>query len=173
VIDEEGVMKRPWASFLEAHAALRGEIASACRAAADSAATNEASLGDELGELHGLLAHGLLRHMDVEDRVLYPALARAEGPMSVDLLAADHRAIARLEREVALAETAVSHRGLGPDERRKLVRTLHGLEMVVDLHMTKEEEICLPTLDRELEAAMLRDLETSLETLQKAELLAE
>jgi hypothetical protein len=39
--------------------------------------------------------------------------------------------------------------------------------------MTKEEEICLPTLDRELESAMLRDLETSLETIQKAELLAE
>jgi iron-sulfur cluster repair protein YtfE (RIC family) len=166
-------MKRPWASFLEAHAKLRGEIATACRAAADSAVTNEASLGEDLGELHGLLAHGLLQHMDVEDRVLYPALARAEGQMSVDLLAADHRAIARLEREVALAETAVSQRGLEPDERRKLIRTLHGLEMVVDLHMTKEEEICLPTLERELGAAILRDLETTLETIQKAELLAE
>ena len=72
--------------------------------------------------LHGLLAYGMLRHMDVEDRVPYPALARA-GRMSVDLLAMDHRAIAGLEREVALAEDALSQGGLEPENRRKLVRT--------------------------------------------------
>ena len=111
--------------------------------------------------------------MDVEDRVLYPALARAEGQMSVDLLAIDHRAIAGLEREVALAEAAFSHGGLAPEDRRRLVRTLHGLEMLVDLHMTKEEEICLPALDRELEAAIRQDLDDSLNTIERAELLAE
>jgi iron-sulfur cluster repair protein YtfE (RIC family) len=170
---EEEAMSQPWASFLEAHAALRGRIASACRATADSAALDEPSLHRELVELHGLLAHGMLRHMDVEDRVLYPALARAEGQMSVDLLAIDHRAIAGLEREVALAEAALSDGGLAPEDRRRLVRTLHGLEMLVDLHMTKEEEICLPALDRELEAAIRQDLEDSLDTMERAELLAE
>ncbi|HEY5905530.1 MAG TPA: hemerythrin domain-containing protein [Actinomycetota bacterium] len=166
-------MSQPWASFLQAHAALRGRIASACRATADSAATDDPSLHRELVELHGLLAHGLLRHMDVEDRVLYPALARAEGQMSVDLLAIDHRAIAGLEREVALAEGALSNGDLAPEDRRRLVRTLHGLEMLVDLHMTKEEEICLPALDRELEAAIRQDLDDSLDTMERAELLAE
>jgi iron-sulfur cluster repair protein YtfE (RIC family) len=170
---EEEAMSQPWASFLQAHAALRDRIASACRATADSAAMDDPSLHRELVELHGLLAHGMLRHMDVEDRVLYPALARVEGQMSVDLLAIDHRSIAGLEREVALAEAALSHGGLAPEGRRRLVRTLHGLEMLVDLHMTKEEEICLPALDRELEAAIRQDLEDSLDTVERAELLAE
>ena len=134
---------------------------------------DDPSLHRELVELHGLLAHGLLRHMDVEDRVLYPALARAEGQMSVDLLAIDHRTIAGLEREVALAEAALSNGDLAPEDRRRLVRTLHGLEMLVDLHMTKEEEICLPALDRKLEAAIRQDLDDSLDTMERAELLAE
>jgi iron-sulfur cluster repair protein YtfE (RIC family) len=170
---KEEAMSQPWASFLEAHAALRGKIASACRATADSAALDEASLRHELAHLHELLAHGMLRHMAVEDRVLYPALARAEGQMSADLLAMDHRKIAGLEREVALAENTLSQGGLAPSERRTLVRTLHGLEMLVDLHMTKEEEICLPALERELEEAIRHDLEDSLDTFEMAERSAE
>lgn len=166
-------MSQPWASFLEAHAGLRGRIASACRAAADAAALDEASLRGELVTLHGLLAHDLLHHMAVEDRVLYPALARAEGQMSVDLLSMDHRAIAGLEREIATAEERLTRGGLPPDERLGLVRTLHGLEMLVDLHMAKEEEICLPTLDRELAAAMRHDLEESIATYEMAEQQAE
>lgn len=166
-------MSHPWASFLEGHASLRTAVATACRSAADSAALDESSLRRELGELHRLLSHGLLRHMDVEDRVLYPVLARAEGQMSVDLLAMDHRAISELERDVAVAEHALSDGGLDPEQRRRLVRSLHGLEMLVDLHMTKEEQICLPALDRELDAAIRRDLEESLDTLEMAEQLAE
>ena len=173
VTDKEEAMPQPWASFLEAHAALRSRIASACRTAAEAAASNEASLVDEIARVHAMLAHSMLRHMEVEDRVLYPAIARAEGRMSVELLAMDHRTIAGLEREVAQAERALSQGGLGPDERHTLVRTLHGLEMLIDQHMTKEEEICLPALDHDLGAAIRQDLEDSLATFEMAEQQAE
>jgi iron-sulfur cluster repair protein YtfE (RIC family) len=170
---KEGVMSQPWASFLEARAGLRRRIASACRAAADAATLDEESLRGELVELHGLLAHDLLHHMAVEERVLYPALARAEGQMIVELLSADHRAIAGLEREIATVEETLSSGGLAPDERLGLVRALYGLEMLVDLHMAKEEDICLPALDRELSSATRQDLEASIATYEMAEQQAE
>jgi len=166
-------MSQPWASFLEAHAALRSQVTSACQAVVEAEALDEPALRRGVGRLHALLSHGLLRHMAVEDRVLYPALARAEGQMSVDLLAMDHREIADMEREVAGAEEALSHGELSPAERRRLTHTVHALGSLVDLHMTKEEQVCLPALDRDFEATMQHDLEESLDTFELAERSAE
>jgi iron-sulfur cluster repair protein YtfE (RIC family) len=166
-------MSHPWASFLASHATLRRQVTTACGAVLEAEALDEAALRREVGRLHALLSHGVLRHMAVEERVLYPALARTEGQMSVELMTTDHRTIADLEREVARADEALSHDGLTPAQRRQLVRTMYALASLVDLHMAKEEEICLPALDRKLEAGLRHDLEEGLETFELAEQLAE
>ena len=93
--------------------------------------------------------------------------------MTVDLRSMDHRAIAGLEREITVAEEVLALAGLAPADRQQLVRRLHGLEMLVDLHMVKEEEICLPALGRELDAAIRVDLEEGLATYEMAEQQAE
>ncbi|WP_406005160.1 heavy metal translocating P-type ATPase [Streptomyces sp. NBC_00637] len=93
-------------------------------------------------EAYKLLTERLLPHEDAEEHELYPALAPTlGGSEATATMSRAHTEIARLARRVAthlaLARTAG---GLAPDQLDDLRSCLYGLNTVLRLHFTQEEE---------------------------------
>jgi heavy metal translocating P-type ATPase len=93
-------------------------------------------------EAHRLLTERLLPHESAEEHELYPALAPAlGGPEATATMSRAHTEIARLSRRIA-THLDLSHAdgGLVPGQLDDLRSCLYGLNTVLRLHFTQEEE---------------------------------
>ncbi|CAM5644797.1 heavy metal translocating P-type ATPase [Streptomyces viridochromogenes] len=119
------------------------DVLEAVRAAADrlSDAPGPQALAT-VEEVHRLLTERLLPHEEAEEHRLYPALAPAlGGPEATATMSRAHTEIERLSRRIAthlhLAHVAG---GLAPEQLDDLRSCLYGLNTVLRLHFTQEEE---------------------------------
>ncbi len=107
----------------------------------------------ELDEVRSFLSDELVHHEELEDRTVYPMLAKAIG--NDDATAALHRTHTEIFHLVRLFDRLVSDL---PDEGPTaadlvdLRRVLYGLDAILRLHMAQEEELYLSLTD-ELEMA--------------------
>ena len=119
------------------------DVLEAVRAAADrlSDAPGPQALST-VEEAHRLLTERLLPHEDAEEHRLYPALAPAlGGPEATATMSRAHTEIERLSRRVAThLHLAHAAGGLAPEQLDDLRSCLYGLNTVLRLHFTQEEE---------------------------------
>jgi hypothetical protein len=103
-----GPLKRSWKSFLEEHDQLRRE-AERLPAVADMVGEiSVVTLKSNVDDIYGFLSHRLLPHISVEEGVLYPAIARAEGLREAgEMMHRDHVEIASFVRELASVRDAL------------------------------------------------------------------
>ncbi|MHB8398981.1 MAG: heavy metal translocating P-type ATPase [Candidatus Limnocylindrales bacterium] len=97
-----------------------------------------------LEEVRRFVAEDLLAHEELEDRTIYPMLTAAMG--SDDATASMHRTHQEIFRLVRLLDRLV--RDLPPegptaDDRTDLQRVLYGLEAILRLHQSQEEDLYL------------------------------
>ncbi|MDW4904080.1 heavy metal translocating P-type ATPase [Streptomyces sp. ADMS] len=119
------------------------DVLEAVRGAADQLSDNpgpEALAAVE--ETHRLLTERLLPHEYAEEHQLYPALAPAlGGPEATATMSRAHAEIERLSRRVAThLQLAEADGGLTPGQLDDLRSSLYGLNTVLRLHFTQEEE---------------------------------
>ncbi|MFI1044586.1 heavy metal translocating P-type ATPase [Streptomyces griseoruber] len=93
-------------------------------------------------ETHRLLTERLLPHEYAEEHQLYPALAPAlGGPEATATMSRAHTEIERLSRRIAThLRLAHADGGLTPGQLDDLRSCLYGLNTVLRLHFTQEEE---------------------------------
>jgi heavy metal translocating P-type ATPase len=95
-----------------------------------------------LATIRAFLVDDLVPHEELEDRTVYPMLAKAMG--SDDVTAAMHRThteIFRLIRTLDRLVRDIPPEGLENDDRTDLRRVLYGLDAILRLHMAQEEEL--------------------------------
>jgi hemerythrin-like domain-containing protein len=87
----------------------------------------------------GNATSGIEAHMQLDERVLYPEIARRLGdPLATASMSYDHRAIR--ERLHRLAE-------VDADDTAQLQELLYGLDALIRVHLWKEDELYLRMLD--------------------------
>lgn len=163
-------MSGSWESFLEEHARLRVQV-ERLRVVADMIGEVPVpALRERVEDVYAFLSHHLLPHISVEERVLYPAIVRAEGLREVAaIMRRDHAEVVRLARELADLRDELSGETIRPHEATELRRVLYGLYAVVGLHMGKEEQICLPALEKVLPPNRVRALIEGMDLFDLAE----
>ncbi|MGW3151525.1 heavy metal translocating P-type ATPase [Streptomyces sp. NPDC001177] len=119
------------------------DVLDTVRDAADSLSDNpgpEALVAVE--ETHRLLTERLLPHEYAEEHQLYPALAPTlGGPEATATMSRAHTEIERLSRRIAThLQLAHTDGGLAPEQLDDLRSCLYGLNTVLRLHFTQEEE---------------------------------
>ncbi|WP_406835159.1 heavy metal translocating P-type ATPase [Streptomyces sp. AHU1] len=119
------------------------DVLEAVRGAADRVSDNPGPQAlAAVEEAHKLLVERLLPHENAEEHELYPALAPAlGGPEATATMSRAHTEIARLSRRIA-THLDLSHAdgGLAPGQLDDLRSCLYGLNTVLRLHFTQEEE---------------------------------
>ena len=96
----------------------------------------------DLAEIRDFLVHDLVPHEELEDRTVFPMLAKAIG--SDDATAAlhrTHREIFHLARLYARLVEELPPSGPIADDLPDLRRVLYGLHAILQLHMAQEEEL--------------------------------
>ncbi|MFI1069009.1 heavy metal translocating P-type ATPase [Streptomyces puniciscabiei] len=93
-------------------------------------------------QTHRLLVERLLPHEYAEEHELYPALAPTlGGPEATATMSRAHTEIERLSRRIAThLQLAHASGGLSPEQLDDLRSCLYGLNTVLRLHFTQEEE---------------------------------
>ncbi|WP_225101640.1 heavy metal translocating P-type ATPase [Streptomyces sp. CoH27] len=93
-------------------------------------------------ETHRLLTERLLPHEYAEEHQLYPALAPTlGGPEATATMSRAHTEIEHLSRRIAThLQLAHANGGLAPEQLDDLRSCLYGLNTVLRLHFTQEEE---------------------------------
>jgi heavy metal translocating P-type ATPase len=128
--------------FADEHHDLQ-DVLDSVRDAADhlSDAPGPAALA-AVEETHRLLVERLLPHEYAEEHELYPALAPTlGGPEATATMSRAHTEIERLSRRIAThLEMARADGGLAPGQLDDLRSCLYGLNTVLRLHFTQEEE---------------------------------
>lgn len=95
----------------------------------------------------GFLSHRLIPHAELEDRILYPAVAGLLGsPDATRTMSRDHVEVGRLTDDLRSARHRVVGAEIAPADACELRRLLYGLHALVSLHFAKEEEIYLPLI---------------------------
>ena len=119
-----------------------GRMADTCDGLAPGdVATALTALADELDDR-------LLRHEQLEETTVYPALAAAIGgqdPMAV--MSGSHREIFHLLRLLRRNITRLDETGPLPDQLRDIRRILYGLHAILGLHFAQEEELYASVVD--------------------------
>ncbi len=132
--------------ILKEHAGLFPHLDHLGRLAAASPEIPEADLRSRLKEVLQFLRDGLLPHAREEEASVYPAaerLIRAVGG-ATRTMSIDHRFIGEAVDELeSLAQGPLSDR-----ERDRIRRLLHGLEALLRVHFSKENEAYVPLLSR-------------------------
>ena len=130
------------------HAALRPLIARVQHTGDQLDRLERRHVSAELGTLADDLEEQLLRHEQLEETSVYPALAQAiggEDPMAV--LSGSHREIFHLVRLLRRLTTTLPADGPDADEIRDVRRVLYSLHAILGLHFAQEEEIYLTVAD--------------------------
>ena len=134
------------ALILEEHAGLFPHLEHLGRLAADAATLADEQLRERLAGILEFLRDGLLPHAAEEERSVYPAVERvlrATGG-ATRTMSIDHRFIgAMVEALQAAGEGPLS----GAD-RERVRRLLYGLQVLLEVHFTKENEAYVPLLNR-------------------------
>lgn len=116
-------------------------------------------LVDRVRGIHAFLEDDLLHHAHVEERALYPVVAKAMGaPEATATMSRDHVEIGRLVAELGTLRDQLDAGSISRRQANELRRLLYGLHAVVRLHFLKEEEVYLPLLDAQLTQAEGADL---------------
>jgi len=147
------------ALILAEHAGLFPQLPRLGSLAAEATDLGEAEFRARLREVLGFLRDGLLPHAAEEERSVYPAaekLVRAVGG-ATRTMSIDHRFVGRMVEDLETLE-----KGPLSDTDRQLVRRLlYGLEALLEVHFTKENEVYVPLLNR-LSAAERKELHARL-----------
>jgi hypothetical protein len=128
--------------FADEHHDLQ-DVLDAVRDAADRLADTPGPAAlTAVEETHRLLVERLLPHEYAEEHELYPALAPTlGGPEATATMSRAHTEIERLSRRIAThLELARADGGLAPGQLDDLRSCLYGLNTVLRLHFTQEEE---------------------------------
>jgi iron-sulfur cluster repair protein YtfE (RIC family) len=127
------------------HRVLRARL-EALRAAADALTDDVMMLPDSVHEAYHFLSEEVLPHAAAEDKALYPLVGELLGsPAATATMSREHLEIARLTAELGgLRETAFG--GIDETVIRDLRRVLYGLDALLSLHLTEEEDVYLPLL---------------------------
>ena len=119
-----------------------GRMADTCDdLAPGDVAVGLASLADELDDR-------LMRHEQLEESTIYPALAAAIGgqdPMAV--MSGSHREIFHLVRLLRRNITRLDEVAPLPEQLRDIRRILYGLHAILGLHFAQEEELYATVVD--------------------------
>jgi len=90
-------------------------------------------------------------HVDAEEEVLYPAVARALGsPRATASMSQDRVEIRHLTEQLRIFRARMFQPDFAMVTANELRRVLYGLYSIVKLHFAKEEEVYLPILDSRL-----------------------
>lgn len=139
----------------EEHGHLFPHLSHLGQLAAESANLSEPELRSRLDKIVSFLRDSLLPHAREEEVSVYPAVEkvlRAIGG-ATQTMSIDHRFIGQMVNQLeGIAAGALSER-----EREKARRLLYGLQAVLEVHFTKEDEAYLPLLNR-LSPAERREL---------------
>ena len=126
-------------------------------------------LADGLDGVLEFLEDTLLPHLGAEETVLHRAYTKAlGGPGTAELLRFDHDEIRRRVAVLRGYRDDLAAQLL-PVARREVVGDLYELHAILTLHLAKEDELCLPLLDRHLAehtGEVLHDLRRSVELEQ-------
>lgn len=141
--------------ILQEHGGLFPTLEHLGQLASESSTLPEEQLRRRLADVLGFLRDGLLPHAAEEERSVYPAaekVLRATGG-ATRTMTIDHRFIGEM---VETLET-VSKGPLSEAERERIRRLLYGLQALLEVHFTKENEAYVPLL-RRLSPAERREL---------------
>jgi len=125
-----------------AHVALEPSIARIRTTADGLDGVSGAAALVALHDVRRFVSDDLLPHEELEDRTIYPMLAKAMG--SDDATASMHRTHQEIFRLVRLLERLVRDLpadGPSSDDRTDLQRLLYGLEAILRLHQAQEEDL--------------------------------
>jgi quercetin dioxygenase-like cupin family protein len=143
------------ALILAEHAGLFPQLPHLGSLAAEPADLGEAEFRARLREVLAFLRDGLLPHAAEEERSVYPAaekLIRAVGG-ATRTMSIDHRFVGRMVEDLEALEKGP----LSETDRQLVRRLLYGLEALLEVHFTKENEVYVPLLNR-LSAGERREL---------------
>jgi len=105
---------------------------------------------EELERVHRFLAYRLLPHEQAEDATVYPVVARligGEDPTAT--MSRTHLEIAHRIKALGGYLADLPPDGPSPDDVREFRRLLYGLEAILRLHFTQEEESYLALLEQQ------------------------
>lgn len=134
------------ALILKEHSGLFPHLEHLGSLALESTKLPEAELRTRLREVLEFLRDGLLPHAQEEERSVYPAvekLLRSIGG-ATRTMSIDHRFVGEMVEELE----GVSSGPLSDAEREQLRRLLYGLQALLRVHFTKENEAYVPLLTR-------------------------
>lgn len=132
--------------ILKEHAGLFPHLDDLAGLAGMSAEMSEAELRSRLADVLQFLREGLLPHAREEEVSVYPAaerVIRAVGG-ATRTMSIDHRSVGEMVDELE----RVSQGPLAGPDRERLRRLLYGLEVLLRVHFTKENEAYVPLLSR-------------------------
>lgn len=132
--------------ILKEHAGLFPHLDDLVGLAGVSAEMSEAELRSRLADVLQFLREGLLPHAREEEVSVYPAaerVIRAVGGATCTM-SIDHRSVGEMVDELE----RVSQGPLAGPDRERLRRLLYGLEVLLRVHFTKENEAYVPLLNR-------------------------
>lgn len=139
----------------EEHGHLFPHLSHLGQLAAESASLSEPELRGRLAKIVGFLRDSLLPHAQEEEVSVYPAVEkvmRATGG-ATRTMSIDHRFVGQMVNQLdGIASGALSER-----EREEARRLLYGLQALLEVHFTKEDEAYVPLLSR-LSPAERREL---------------
>jgi iron-sulfur cluster repair protein YtfE (RIC family) len=125
---------------------------------------SDQALTDRIGNVLAFLTTHLLDHAKAEERILYPAVAKALGdPQSTATMTRDHVEVGRLIDILRKVRSELRPPRINELEARSLRRALYGLYAILRLHFAKEEEVYFPILESRQTAAESEALAKALE----------
>jgi soluble P-type ATPase len=96
----------------------------------------------ELADLNDVLQKRLMPHEERDDTQVYPSVARLIGgddPMAA--MSRSHREIRHLSRLLQRVSSDLGPQGPDPKTLAEILRLLHGLDAILRLHFSQEDEI--------------------------------
>lgn len=128
--------------FAAEHDDLQDVLRSVRTAADQLSGVSDSTALASVEEAHRLLTSRLLPHEYAEEHQLYPAIAPAlGGPEATATMSRAHTEIGRLSRRIAThLQLARANGRLAPEQLEDLRSCLYGLNTVLRLHFSQEEE---------------------------------
>jgi quercetin dioxygenase-like cupin family protein/iron-sulfur cluster repair protein YtfE (RIC family) len=134
------------ALILEEHAGLFPHLDHLGSLASEATTLGEDELRTRLTEVLAFLRDGLLPHAKEEEVSVYPAaekVLRAVGG-ATRTMSIDHRFVSQMVEELS----GLSEGLLSSMNKERIRRLLYGLQALLQVHFTKENEVYVPLLNR-------------------------
>ncbi len=140
------------------HAKLLGELESVWAFANETDTSNLDAKRRQAAKFNDWLVAHIKPHAEREAKYLYPEVARLMGaPRATETMAIDHEYIGQYIDKLGDAMTTGSDRSWTQAELASYRARLKQLEGILVPHFAKEERVYLSLLDRELDAAAVRE----------------